>query len=144
MHQLGSSKSTTNSLRTVDESAACVRGLGRCGSPRLLGGSARRFLLTGGPTRVAGRAQGLEARTCDRLTLSWRGSRFDDGERVGAKVVASKSATNFGRLYYTCGFAKVNGSRAGLGGFRCVTSEKRWIAWVRDADVANERDRVVY
>ena len=72
------------------------------------------------------------------------GCKYDDGERVGAKVATSKSATNFGRLYYTCGYAKVNGSRAGLGGFRCVTSEKRWIAWVRDADVAKERDRVVY
>ena len=94
------------------------------------------------PTATAQQRGGRAAAYRSRIQAC--GCKYDDGERVGAKVATSKSATNFGRLYYTCGFAKVNGSRAGLGGFRCVTSEKRWIAWVRDADVAKERDRVVY
>ena len=62
------------------------------------------------------------------------GCRYDDGTPIGAKVLKTKG----GRLYYTCGYAKVNGSGLGLGGFRCVTSQTRFIKFVETQNTAKE------
>ena len=62
------------------------------------------------------------------------GCAYEDGTPVGAKVLRAKS----GRVYYTCGFAKISGSRLSVGGFKRITSEKRFIKFVETQHVAKE------